>query len=65
MLILGRKVGESVMIGNNIKVTVCQGEGTNIRLGFEAPKEIEIHRQEVFDRIHGEKVDLAESDNKN
>ena len=63
MLVLSRKVGESVLIGNNIKVTVLQLEGNNIRLGFDAPNDVVIHREEVFNRINKEKdVILVESE---
>ncbi len=51
MLILGRKVGEKVMIGDNIVVSICGVHGTQIRLGFEVPKEIEVHREEIYDKI--------------
>lgn len=50
MLILGRKVGEKVMIGDNIIVSVCGIHGHQIRLGFEAPDEIEVHREEIYNK---------------
>lgn len=55
MLVLSRKECESIIIGDNIKVTILKIEGNNIRLGFEAPKDIAIHREEVFNRIAKEK----------
>ena len=54
MLILGRKVGEKVMIGNDITVSVLAVYGSQIRLGIEAPTEIAVHREEVFDKIQKE-----------
>lgn len=51
MLILSRKVGEKVQIADNIVVTVTKVEGDRVSLGFEAPMEVAIHRQEVQKRI--------------
>lgn len=54
MLILTRRVGESLMIGNDVTVTVLANKGNQIRIGIEAPKDVEVHREEIFKRIHGE-----------
>ena len=52
MLILTRRVGESIMIGDEIKVTVLHNQRSNqIRLGIEAPKELAVHREEIYERI--------------
>lgn len=51
MLVLSRKVGESVVVGGNVLVEVVEIRGDKIRLGFTAPREVPIHRQEVFDAI--------------
>lgn len=51
MLVLSRKVGESVVVGGNVTVEVVEIRGDKIRLGFTAPREVPIHRQEVFDAI--------------
>ncbi|PAD30668.1 carbon storage regulator CsrA [Paenibacillus sp. 7523-1] len=51
MLVLARKKGESVIIDNNIIVTVLSVEGDNVKIGISAPKEIDIYRKEVFDAI--------------
>ena len=51
MLVLTRKVGEGVIIGDDIRITVVEIKGGGIRLGIEAPATVKIHRQEVYDRI--------------
>jgi carbon storage regulator len=57
MLILTRKTGESLMVGNEITVTVMGVKGNQVRIGIDAPKDVEVHRQEVFDRIRQEKAE--------
>jgi carbon storage regulator len=54
MLILTRRVGETVMIGDGITVTVLEVKGNQIRLGIQAPKEIPVHREEVYLRLQEE-----------
>ena len=54
MLVLSRKRGERIMIGNNIELTIMGVHGGTVRLGLEAPKEVAIHREEVFRRIQDE-----------
>ncbi len=51
MLILTRKVGESLVIDNHITVTVLDVKGSQVRLGINAPKEVSIHREEIQERI--------------
>src|SRR5262245_31093810 len=53
MLVLSRKKNESVVINNNISVTVVEIRGDKVRLGIVAPKECPVHRQEVYDAIYG------------
>ena len=51
MLILTRKIGESIAIGDNIKVYVMEIKGRQVRLGIEAPTDTKVHREEVFQKI--------------
>ncbi|OOF59956.1 carbon storage regulator CsrA [Rodentibacter myodis] len=51
MLILTRKAGESVLIGGDISITVLSVRGNQIKLGVEAPKEVSVYREEVYQRI--------------
>lgn len=54
MLILTRKLGESITIGNDIKVTVLDCQGKQVKLGIIAPKDIKVHREEIFEKIQEE-----------
>ena len=54
MLILTRRVGESVIISDNITITVLGVRGTQVRLGINAPKDISVHREEIYKLIHQE-----------
>ena len=54
MLILTRRVGETVMIGDEVTVTVLCVKGNQVRVGVNAPKEIAVHREEIYDRIKAE-----------
>ena len=56
MLVLTRKVGESISIDDNIKIRVVQLRGKQVRLGIEAPKETRIYRQEVHESIQGQNL---------
>jgi carbon storage regulator len=55
MLILTRRVGESLMIGEEVKVTVLGVKGNQVRIGVNAPKEVAVHREEIYQRIQQEK----------
>ena len=57
MLILTRRVGEAVMIGEEVTVTVLGVKGNQVRIGVNAPKTVSVHREEIFDRIKGERSD--------
>lgn len=54
MLILTRRVGETLMIGDNVSVTVLRVKGNQVRLGVNAPRDISVHREEIYDRILNE-----------
>lgn len=51
MLILTRKVGESLLIGDDVEITVLSIRGSQVKLGVKAPKEIAVHREEIYQRI--------------
>ena len=59
MLVLTRRIGESIKINEEVKITVIDVKGKNIRLGIEAPKETKIYREEVFLRIKQENRSAA------
>lgn len=55
MLILTRRPTETIMIGENITITVLEVRGNQVRIGVNAPREISVHREEIFERIQQEK----------
>ena len=57
MLILTRRVGETVMIGNDVTVTVLGVKGNQVRVGVNAPRDVAVHREEIFERIKREEHD--------
>jgi carbon storage regulator len=59
MLVLSRKKNESIVINNDVTITVVEIRGDKVRLGIVAPKVVPVHRQEVYDAIHGTKSPAA------
>lgn len=55
MLVLSRHIGESIIIGDNIIVSLLDTRGSQIRLGIDAPRDISVHREEIYERIQAEK----------
>ncbi|MBI4530913.1 MAG: carbon storage regulator CsrA [Candidatus Latescibacteria bacterium] len=62
MLVLTRKIGETIAIGNNITVRVVEIEGRHVRLGIEAPTDISVHRGEVYERIMRENIAASKAE---
>lgn len=62
MLVLTRKLGESIAIDDHIKIVVVQIKGKQVRLGIKAPKETKIHREEVYQAIQDQNTAAAQSD---
>lgn len=54
MLVLTRKVGQSIKIGDEIEVVILEVRGEQVRVGIRAPKDVSVHRKEVYDQIQGE-----------
>ncbi len=62
MLILRRRGGETVMIGRDITITVLGVKGNQVRIGINAPKDVPVHREEIYERIQSEKAAEGSTD---
>lgn len=63
MLILTRRVGETIIINKDVRVTVLALKGNQLRVGIEAPADVEVHREEIFNRIYGIEPEINEAQN--
>ncbi|MEM4408311.1 MAG: carbon storage regulator CsrA, partial [Candidatus Caldarchaeum sp.] len=61
MLVLTRKVSQSIMIGDEIEIVVLEVRGEQVRLGIRAPKQVEVHRKEVYEQIKAQNVEAAQT----
>ncbi len=59
MLVLSRRLGETIIIADDIKVTILKVTGSQVSIGIEAPKRVSIHREEIYSRIHNEGCKLS------
>jgi carbon storage regulator len=65
VLILTRRVGETLIIGDDVSITVLGVKGNQVRVGINAPKNVSVHREEIYDRIQNEKSSDDDSDDVN
>lgn len=63
MLILTRKVGESIMIGDSVEVKILGLRAGQVKIGIEAPKDLKVHREEIYERIRAEEVSKRQASN--
>jgi carbon storage regulator len=61
LLVLTRKVHQSIMIGDDVEIVVTAIKGEQVRLGINAPREIPVHRKEIYELIHGQGIELPKN----
>jgi carbon storage regulator len=61
MLILGRSIGQTIMIGDDVAITILAVQGNQVRIGVNAPKEVAVHREEIYERVQQEKAANGQS----
>ena len=59
MLILTRKIGETIILDGGIKITVSDIQGNHVKIGIDAPKEVKVYREEIFERMKEENINAA------
>jgi carbon storage regulator len=62
MLILTRRLGESVKVGDEVTVTVLGVKGPQVRLGFAAPRDVAVHREEIYERLRAVPTEIAQAE---
>jgi carbon storage regulator len=60
MCMLARRVGETLMVGTEVTVTVLTVKGNQVRIGINAPKDVQVHREEIYDRVQQERAQQLE-----
>ena len=60
MLLLTRKLGENIRIGDDVKITIVEVKGNHVKLGIDAPPSVKVHREEIYERIQQEKQRAAQ-----
>lgn len=63
MLVLSRKIDESIIIGDSIEVTIVEVNGRNVKIGIAAPKDVSVHRKEVYEAIKEENIQATKKEN--
>jgi carbon storage regulator len=63
MLLLTRKLGENIRIGDDVKITIVEVKGNHVKLGIDAPPSVKVHREEIYERIQQERQRAAQQEN--